>query len=92
MYVDNNTDTYKLFKLEQFLNKRMVKRDRGYSLKYLVRWKRCSLNWDRWYNVKELDNAVALVNNYEASLAATRTHADGEFSLSKPHSPHAPSY
>ena len=95
VYVDDNTNIYKSFEVEQLLNKRMVNRGYGHSFKYLVRWKGYRPEWDRWYNVKELDNTSALVDDYEVSLATTRTYfinADGEFSLSKPHSPCAPSY
>ena len=72
-----------------------MKQGRAHLLEYLVRWKEYGLEWDRWYNIKELNNAAALVNDYKASLAAIRTYlisADGEFSLSKPYSPRAPSY
>lgn len=37
VYVNDIIDTYKLFEIEQFLNKRTVKRGRGHSLEYLVR-------------------------------------------------------
>ena len=74
VFVEGDTDTLKSFEVERLLNKRLVKRRKGRNIKYLVRWKGYGPEWDRWYNVKELDNAVALVDDYEASLAATRTH------------------
>ena len=84
VYVDGETDTYKSFEVERLLNKRTVKRGRGRSLEYPVRWKGYGPEWDRWYNVKAPDNAAALVEDYEASLAATRSHfnnAGADFSF-----------
>lgn len=62
-------DTLKSFKVEKFLNKRLVKRRKGYSIKYLVCWKGYDQKWDRWYNVRGLDNALNLVCNYKKALA-----------------------
>lgn len=75
MYVDSNTNNWKSFEIEKFLNKkRQVKKGRGRALEYLVRWKSYSPKWDRWYNIKELDNAAAFIDDYKASLAFARTH------------------
>ena len=90
VFVKGDTDKLKSFKIERLLNKRQVKKAKGRAIEYLVRWKGYGPKWDRWYNVKELDNAAALVDDYEASLAATRTlfvSRDVDFSLSKPRSP-----
>ena len=74
VFVKGNTDKLKSFEIEKLLNKHQVKKGRGRAIEYLVHWKGYGPNWNRWYNVKELDNAAALVGNYKASLAATRTH------------------
>lgn len=74
VFVEGDTDRLKSFEVERLLNKRRVKRGRGHAVEYLVRWKGYGPEWDRWYNVKELDNAVGLVDDYEASLASTRAH------------------
>lgn len=39
VYVDGNIDTYKLFEVEQLLNKRTEKQDCGHLLEYLIQWK-----------------------------------------------------
>ena len=74
VFVKGDTNKIKSFEIEKLLNKRQVKKGKGQAIEYLVRWKGYGSEWDRWYNVKELDNAAALVDNYEASLASTRTH------------------
>lgn len=67
-------DKMKSFEIERIFNKRQIKKEKGRAIEYLVCWKRYNPEWDKWYNIKELDNAAALVNKYKASLASTRTH------------------
>ena len=74
IFVEGNTDKVKSFEIERLLNKRQIKKGKGQAIEYLVHWKGYGLKWDRWYNVKKLDNAVALVNDYEATLASAKTH------------------
>lgn len=61
IFVEGNTDHHKSFKIKRLLNKRTVKKGKGLVIKYLVRWTRYRPKWDRWYNVKNLNNASALV-------------------------------
>ena len=74
VFVEGNTDKVKSFKVERLLNKQQVRKGKGRAVKYLVRWKCYGPKWDKWYNVKELNNAAALVNDYKAGLASTRAH------------------
>ena len=74
VFIESDTDKVKSFEVEKLLNKRQVRKEKGQAVEYLVRWKGYGPEWDRWYNVKELDNAAALVNDYEASLASTKAH------------------
>ncbi len=74
VFVEGDTDNMKSFEIERLLNKRQIKKGKGRAIEYLVCWKGYGPEWDRWYNVKELDNVAALVNEYEASLASTRTY------------------
>lgn len=74
MFVKGNTNNFKSFEVERLLNKQQVKKSKGQAIEYLVCWKGYGLKWDRWYNVKGLNNATDLVNDYEVTLAATKTH------------------
>ncbi len=74
IFVKGNTDRLKNFEIERLLNKRQVKKGKSWAIEYLVRWKDYDPKWDRWYNLKGLDNTAALVADYEVSLATTRTH------------------
>ena len=69
VFVDGDFDTLKSFEIDHLLNKRMIKRDKGLIIEYLVCWTGYCPEWDRWYNVKNLDNAVELVRKYEEGLA-----------------------
>lgn len=76
LFVFVKSDTHKLknFEIEKFLNKHQIKKNKGRAIEYLVCQKGYGLKQDRWYNIKELNNATALVNDYKASLASTRTY------------------
>ncbi len=67
--MESDTDQHKSLKIERLLNKHAVKKSRGFAIKYLVRSTGYSPEWDRWYNIKNLDNAADLVQAYEDDLA-----------------------
>ena len=69
VFVDGDTDSFKSFEIDRLLNKRTIKRGKGLTVEYLVRWTGYGPEWDRWYNVKNLDNAAELVREYEEGLA-----------------------
>jgi hypothetical protein len=62
------TNTQNEYEIERILNKRTVKRDHEYFTKYLVRWLDYEFEFDRWYNVKNLENVKELITNYEKKL------------------------
>ena len=68
VFVEDDTDKHKSFEIDCLFNKRMVRKDRGLTIKYLMRWTGYGPEWDRWYNVKNLDNAADLVRAYEEGL------------------------
>ncbi len=68
VFVDKDTDTVKSFEVERLLNRRTMRHGRGNSVEYLVCWKNYGLKWDRWYNVKDLNNAAELVLDNENGL------------------------
>lgn len=74
IFVEGNTNRVKSLEIESLLNKCQVKKGKGRAIEYLVYQKGYGPKCDRWYNFKELNNAAALVANYEMSLATTRTY------------------
>ena len=75
VFVEGDTDAVKSFEIDRLLNKRTVKKGRGHAVEYLVRWTGYGPEWDRWYNIKDLDNATKLVRNYEEAISQRRRWA-----------------
>ena len=61
VFVKGDINYHKSFKIERFLNKRAVKKIRGLAIKYFICWTGYGPEKDRWYNIKDLDNAANLV-------------------------------
>lgn len=61
VFVEGDTDKHKSFKTDCLLNKRTVRKDKSLAIEYLERWTGYGPKWDRWYNIKDLDNAIELV-------------------------------
>jgi hypothetical protein len=53
------------YEIEKLLNKRIVKREHEFFTKYLIRWQEYESEFDKWYNVKNLENAKNLIANYK---------------------------
>lgn len=51
--------------VERLLNKRVIRKGRGLATEYLLRWKGYGPEFDRWYNLKDLQDALELVEEYE---------------------------
>ena len=68
VFVEGDTDRYKSFEIDRLLNKRTIRKGRGLAIEYLVRWTGYSSEWNRWYNIKDLNNAVELVETYKKDL------------------------
>lgn len=69
VFIDGDTNSPKSFENNRLLNKRTIKRGKGLTVQYLVCWTGYGSEWDRWYNVKNLDNAAELVRKYKKGLA-----------------------
>jgi len=53
------------WEIERLIQKRRIRRGRGWSTQFLVRWKNCGPEEDWWMSERELlRNASALVNEY----------------------------
>ena len=53
------------YEIERLLNKRVLKKGRGLSTQYLVRWLGYGPEFDEWYNIKDLTSVQELVDEYE---------------------------
>lgn len=60
VFVEGDTNKHKSFGIDRLLNKRTIQKGRGLAVKYLVRWTSYGPKWDRWYNIKDLDNVAEL--------------------------------
>ena len=61
----------KSFKIDRLLDKRVMRKGRGFATEYLVRWKGWGPEWDEWFNVKNLEDAMDLVQDYKREMEAT---------------------
>ena len=84
VFVQGDTNEWKLFKLDRLLNKRTIRRGRGWSTEYLIRWKGYGPEFNQWYNVKDLENAIELVEEYEHGMAAIYEDPDSGVSVEQP--------
>ena len=65
VFVNDDTTNVKFFKLSRIINKRMIKKR---NVEYLVEWKDYESKHDIWRNLSKLDNAMNLVDEYEAIM------------------------
>jgi hypothetical protein len=56
-----------LWEVEALLDKRVIRKGRGYATEYLVKWKGYGVEWDQWINVKNLD-CDKLVKEYKENM------------------------
>ena len=75
IYVEENIDNVKSYEMKRILNKRTIKRDREQFIEYLIRWKNYDPEFDRWYNVKEFDNANDLIKKYDEQILTSRINS-----------------
>ena len=70
VFVEGDTDEYKSYEIDRLLNKRVRRRGKGYSTDYLLRWQGYGPEHDQWYNVKHLEDAPRLIDDYENAMQA----------------------
>ena len=71
VFVEGDTPEFKSYVVERLLNKRSRQAGRGgkgHIVEYLVRWLGYGPAYDTWYNVKDLENCMDLVQEYEEDL------------------------
>ena len=64
IFVENDINQIKFWKLNRFVNKRKSHRE----IEYFVRWKNWNSQHDVWKNFFEFDNVMNLINDYEIDL------------------------
>ena len=69
VFVEGDTEENPSYTVEKVINKRIVKKGRGHSVQYLIRWKGCGPEDDMWRPVKELGNMKELIEEYEQRQA-----------------------
>ena len=68
VFVEGDTDENQSYRVERLINRRVIRRGRGFSTKYLVRWVGYGPEYDTWYNIKDLDESAELVKEYDESV------------------------
>ena len=71
VFVKNDIETYKFFELDKLLNKRIINKDKDVTTQYLARWKDYDSQFDKWINIKNLNNVKNLINQYEITIEIT---------------------
>ena len=66
--VEPDTDAYEV---ERILDKRVIRKGRGYSIQYQIRWKGWGPEYDRWYRLKDLGDCQELIEEYEHQMDQT---------------------
>jgi hypothetical protein len=65
IFVEEDTETYKFYKIERILNKRTRQYENIKIDQYLIRWKEYESEFDEWKNVAKLQNCIRLVEDFE---------------------------
>ena len=68
--VEAETDAYEV---ERVLDKRVIRKGRGFSTQYRIRWKGWGPEHDRWYRVQDLGDCNELIEDYEQRIQQGRT-------------------
>lgn len=68
VFVESDTDQLKFYEIDRLLNKRTIKKEKKRSIEYLMRWKKYDSKWNRWYNIKNLEDADDLIKKYDQAL------------------------
>lgn len=69
VFVEGDTESSKSYFIDRILNKRTIRKGQGMATEYLIKWKGYGPEYDRWYNIKDLDDAAELVKEYESELS-----------------------
>ena len=79
IFVKRDIEHFKFYYLDKILNKRDIKKGRGYVIKYFVKWKKYDSKHDRWMNIKKLENVKKFVKNYEKANRQDSRNSQSQF-------------
>jgi hypothetical protein len=57
-----------IYEVERILDKRVIRKGRGFSTQYRIQWKGWGLEYDRWYRLQDLGDCDELVEDYEQRI------------------------
>ena len=75
VYIDSDIFKIQSFKIERILNKRIIKKGYNKATEYFIRWKEYSPEHDKYYNIKDLNNANKLVDDYKKIVTSFRYYS-----------------
>ena len=61
------------YEVERILDKRVIRKGRGFSTQYRIRWKGWGLEHDRWYRIQDLGDYNELIEEYEQRIQQSRS-------------------
>jgi len=76
--VEPNTDIYKVSRI---LDKRIIRKGRGFSTQYRIQWKGWAPEYNRWYRKQDLEGCDELIAEYEQQISQRDASAPPEESL-----------
>ena len=68
VFVKGDTEEFKSYIIERLLNKRVRPQGKGQTVEYLVRCQGYGPEFDTWYNVKYLENAMDMVQECKNNI------------------------
>jgi len=70
VFVKENTESWKFFKLKRLLNQWIIRQEQGQPItQYLAHWKRYGPEYDMWLSLKNLENVINLVKKYDKAFS-----------------------
>ena len=61
------------YEVERILDKRVIRKGRGFSTQYWIWWKGWGLEHDRWYRIQDLGDCDELIEEYEQRIQQSRS-------------------
>ena len=72
IFIEEDIETMRSYELKRFLNKRTIWKEREQSVEYLIKWKNYDSEFDKWMNIKNLNNVKDFIVEYENSVSTNK--------------------